>query len=125
MGMTGELENPMTGIEFLNYLKTNMNTFCIRHSKLMNKSIHKVAVLGGSGSYAIEAAIRSGADAFVTADCKYHDFFKAENNILLADIGHYESEQFTKELLVAFLNKKISTFAIVLSQKNTNPITYI
>jgi dinuclear metal center YbgI/SA1388 family protein len=125
MGMTGELENPMTGIEFLNYLKKNMNTYCIRHSKLMNKSIHKVAVLGGSGSYAIEAAISSGADAFVTADCKYHDFFKAENNILLADIGHYESEQFTKELLVAFLNKKISTFAIVLSQKNTNPITYI
>ena len=125
MGMTGELENTMTGIEFLNYLKTNMNTYCIRHSKLMNKSIHKVAVLGGSGSYAIEAAISSGADAFVTADCKYHDFFKAENNILLADIGHYESEQFTKELLVAFLNKKISTFAIVLSQKNTNPITYI
>ena len=125
MGMVGELENPMTEIEFLNYLKTNMNTYCIRHSKLMNKSIHKVAVLGGSGSYAIEAAISSGADTFVTADCKYHDFFKAENNILLADIGHYESEQYTKELLVAFLNKKISTFAIVLSQKNTNPITYI
>ena len=125
MGMTGELENPMTEIEFLNYLKKNMNTNCVRHSKLMNKSIHKVAILGGSGSYAIEAAKRSGADAFVTADCKYHDFFKAENNILLADIGHYESEQYTKELLVAFLNKKITTFAIVLSQKNTNPITYI
>ena len=125
MGMVGELENPMTEVEFLNYLKKNMNTNCVRHSKIMNKSIHKVAVLGGSGSYAIEAAKRSGADAFVTADCKYHDFFKAENNILLADIGHYESEQYTKELLVAFLNKKITTFAVVLSQKNTNPITYI
>lgn len=124
MGMIGELENPMSEIDFLNQLKTSMNTNCVRHSKLLNKSVQKIAVLGGSGSFALNAAKQSGADVFVTADCKYHDFFKAENNLVLADIGHYESEQYTKELLVAFLNKKITTFAIVLSQINTNPITY-
>ncbi len=124
LGMTGELKNPLTEEEFLKFLKESMNTKCVRHSKLNGKSISKIAVLGGSGSFAINAAKQAGADVFVTADLKYHDFFKAENNILLADIGHYESEQFTKGLLVSFLNKKITTFAIVLSQINTNPITY-
>ncbi len=124
MGMIGEFENPLSEEEFLKYLKKTMQTACIRHSKLLNKTIKRVAVLGGSGSFAISAAKQARADAFVTAECKYHDFFQAENKLLLTDIGHYESEQFTKELLVAFLSEKISTFAIVLSQKNTNPITY-
>lgn len=124
MGMIGELKNPLSQKEFLEFLKDTMNTSCVRHSKITNKSITKVAVLGGSGSFAIDAAKQSEADVFVTSDLKYHDFFKAENKIVLADIGHYESEQFTKELLVSFLNKKISTFAIILSQINTNPITY-
>ncbi len=131
MGMTGELQKPLTEKEFLAFLKEKMNTNCVRHSKLTGKTIKKVAVLGGSGSFAIGAAKASGADAYVTSDLKYHDFFKAESSILLADIGHYESEQFTKELLVTLLNKKISNFApafeqgkIVLSQLNTNPITY-
>ena len=101
-----------------------MNTKCIRHSSLLNKKIKKVAVLGGSGSFAIEAAKAAGADVFVTADLKYHDFFTAENSILLADIGHYESEQFTKNLLVAYLTKKITNFAIILSKTNTNPVKY-
>ena len=124
MGMIGELEVPHSETEFLTFLKNTMKTECIRHSKLLNKTIKKVAVLGGSGSFAISNAIKEGADIFITADCKYHDFFKAENKVLLADIGHYESEQFTKELLVAYLNKKITTFAILLSKINTNPITY-
>ncbi len=124
MGMTGDLKEPMDASSFLNYLKTNMNTGCIRHSSFLNKPIKKVAVLGGSGSFAIEAAKASGADAFITADLKYHDFFTAENHILLADIGHYESEQFTKNLLVAYLTKKITNFAIVLSKTNTNPVKY-
>lgn len=80
--------------------------------------------MGGSGSFAIQAAQAAGADAFVTADLKYHDFFMAENNIILADIGHYESEQYTKNLLVAYLTKKITNFAIVLSNTNTNPVKY-
>ncbi len=124
MGMIGELETPLNENDFLRFLKESMKTKCVRHSKLTQSSISKIAVLGGSGSFAINAAKQAGADVFVTADLKYHDFFNAENSILLADIGHYESEQFTKELLVSFLNKKISTFAVVLSQINTNPITY-
>lgn len=124
MGMIGELSSSMEEEKFLGYLKSAMNTNSIRHSRLRNRSVKKVAVLGGSGSFAIEAAKQAGADAFVTADLKYHDFFKAEDSILLADIGHYESEQFTKELLHSFLNKKISNFAIILSLTNTNPISY-
>jgi putative NIF3 family GTP cyclohydrolase 1 type 2 len=83
-----------------------------------------VAVLGGSGASAIEAAINSGADALVTGDLKYHDYFKAEGKILLIDAGHYETEQFTKKLLVDFLKKKIPNFAIILSDTITNPIKY-
>ncbi|GHC55885.1 Nif3-like dinuclear metal center hexameric protein [Ulvibacter litoralis] len=124
MGMIGEFSSEKTASEFILHLKQTMNTECVRHSKISSKPIKKVAVLGGSGSFAIEAAKHAGADAFVTSDLKYHDFFKAENTILLADIGHYESEQYTKELLHSFLNKKITNFAIVLSQTNTNPISY-
>ncbi len=124
MGMIGELAAPVSEKEFLQNLKETMKTGCVRHSELLNTSVKKVAVLGGSGSFAIEAAKRAGADVFVSADFKYHDFFKAEKSILLADIGHYESEQFTKDLLVAVLNKKITNFAVVLSQINTNPISY-
>ncbi|GGG41594.1 Nif3-like dinuclear metal center hexameric protein [Bizionia arctica] len=124
MGMIGELEHEMTEKDFLIFLKTNMKTEAIRHSKFRNKPIKKVAVLGGSGSFAIGAAKASEADIFITADLKYHDFFTAENQIVLADIGHYESEQFTKNLLVAYLMKKITNFAIVLSKTNTNPVKY-
>src|SRR5690606_877357 len=105
---------------------------CVRHSKLLNKQINRVAVLGGSGSFAMDAAKKVGADAFVSADFKYHDFFRAENAIDLADIGHYESEQYTKDLLHTFLKKKITIFApslsagrILISQINTNPISYL
>lgn len=124
MGMIAELENPKTEIEFLHYLKEKMDISAIRHSKLTNKRIKKVAVLGGSGSFAINAAKAAGADAFVTSDLKYHDFFQAENNILLVDIGHYESEQYTKIGLVAILTKKIPNFAFILSNTNTNPVKY-
>ncbi len=124
MGMIGELENSMPETAFLSFLKENMKTDCIRHSKLRDKNIKKVAVLGGSGSFAIASAKAAKADIFITADLKYHDFFTAENQIVLADIGHYESEQFTKNLLVAYLTKKITNFAIVLSKTNTNPVKY-
>ena len=124
MGMIGDLKNEMSEFEFLSLLKTEMNTTNIRHSSLLNKPIKRVAVLGGSGSFAISAAKRAGADIFVTADLKYHDFFQAENKIVLADIGHYESEQFTKNFLVAYLTKKITNFAVVLSRTNTNPVKY-
>lgn len=124
MGMIAKLENPMNEDAFLLYLKEKMNTKCIRHSKKIDQPIKKVAVLGGSGSFAIKEAISQGADVLVTSDLKYHDFYTAENKILLADIGHYESEQYTKELLHTYLTKKITNFAVVLSQINTNPISY-
>ena len=125
MGMIGELSSEMEEKDFLLYLKKTMKTDCVRHSALINKKIKKVAVLGGSGSFAISNAKKAGADAYISADFKYHEFFKAENSILLADIGHYESEQFTKNLLVDYLTKKISNFAVILSEKSTNPIYYI
>ncbi len=131
MGMIGLLDTPMEEVVFLNYLKKQMNAQVVRHSSFRKKTIRKVAVLGGSGSFAIGAAKGAGADVFITADLKYHDFYQSENKILLADIGHYESEQFTKELLHTFLSKKISNFAsslpqsrVILSKINTNPISY-
>ena len=124
MGMIGELENEMTEIEFLDYLKEKMKVEMIRHSKFLDKKVKKIAVLGGSGSFAISAAQQKGADVFISADMKYHDFFQAENRILLADIGHYESEQFTKDLLTAYLSEKFPNFAILKSEINTNPIHY-
>lgn len=125
MGMIGELPTEMDEKEFLIYLKKTMNTACIRHSNFINKKIKKVAVLGGSGSFAISDAKKAGADVYISSDFKYHEFFTAENSILLADIGHYESEQFTKNLLVDYLTKKFSNFAVILSEKSTNPIYYI
>jgi dinuclear metal center YbgI/SA1388 family protein len=125
MGMVGKLEKPMDESSFLEYLKSKMNTSSIRHSTLLGKSIKKVAVLGGSGSFAIQAAKAAKADVFITADLKYHDFFMADNSILLADIGHYESEQYTKNLLVAYLTKKMPNFAVVLSNTITNPVKYL
>lgn len=125
MGMIGDLESPMTMLDCLNFIKYKMNTECIRHSKVVNKTIKTIAVLGGSGSFAINAAKSANADLFVTADLKYHDFFRAENDIILADIGHYESEQFTKRFLVDYLSKKMTNFAVILSNTNTNPVNYL
>ncbi|HMC02132.1 MAG TPA: Nif3-like dinuclear metal center hexameric protein [Flavobacteriaceae bacterium] len=125
MGMIGELNEPMSEIEFLELLKNKMNSSCVRHSSLLGKQIKKIAVLGGSGSFAIQAAKASGADIYITSDLKYHDFFTAENTLILADIGHYESEQYTKNFLVAYLTKKIINFAVVLSKINTNPVKYL
>ena len=125
MGMIGELQEPMNESDFLNYTKMIFDAKCIRHSNKIGKSIQKVAVLGGSGSFAIENALIKKADAYISADFKYHDFFKAEEKILLIDVGHYESEQFTKNLLVEYLTKKFTSFAVILSEKSTNPIYYL
>ena len=125
MGMIGELADPLTGQDFLNFVKQQFNLQCIKHSKILDRPIKKVALLGGSGSFAIDSAKHLGADIYISSDFKYHDFFKAENHLILADIGHYESEQFTKNLIVDYLTKKFRNFAIVLSEKNTNPINYL
>lgn len=125
LGMIGEFENPMNENDFLLLVKDKMQSDGIRHSAFMGKPIKKVAVLGGSGSYAIKNAISAGADAFLTADLKYHQFYEAENQLLLADIGHFESERYTKNYIVDFLRKKILNFAIILSEENTNPVKYL
>ena len=120
----GELEEPMEETSFLHFVKEKMQAEGIRHSAFLGRPIKKVAVLGGAGSFAISQAIQAGADAYLTADLKYHQFYEAENRILLADIGHFESEQFTKELFYEIVIKKFPTFALRLSDVKTNPIFY-
>ena len=124
MGMIGTLETPLTENEFLTLIKSTFKTGGVRYSPLLNKEIKKVAVLGGSGAFGIKAALAQNADAYVTADLKYHDYYQAENQILLADVGHYESERFTKSLIADYLTEKIRNFAVLLSDINTNPINY-
>ncbi len=125
MGMIGELEIPMNEVDFLKQVKEKTQTGGIRHSALLHKPVKKVAVLGGSGSFAIKAALAAGADVFVTSDLKYHDYYQAENQIVLVDIGHFESERYTKNYIVEFLSKKIPNFAVILSIVNTNPVNYL
>ena len=125
LGMIGMLDTPRSERDFLQMVKDKMQCEGIRHSEFLNKNVQKVAVLGGSGSFAIKNAIAAGADAFLTADLKYHNFYEAENQILLADIGHFESERYTKNYIVDYLRKKILNFAIILSEENTNPVKYL
>ena len=124
MGMYGEIKEALDEKKFLSILKRKLGVKFLKHSKLLNKPIKKVAVLGGSGSFGIENAISVKADAYITSDLKYHDYFKAENSILLIDVGHYESEQYTKNLLYDILTKKFPNFAIALTEINTNPVKY-
>ncbi len=123
-GMIGELENPMSETEFLNHIKSLTGAKTIRHTAFLNKKIKSVALCGGSGSFLLKNAIGQKADIFVSSDFKYHDFFDADNKILIADIGHFESEQFTKDLIFDILTKKFNNFACFLSKVNTNPINY-
>ncbi|MBS1773109.1 MAG: Nif3-like dinuclear metal center hexameric protein [Bacteroidetes bacterium] len=123
-GMVGKLPKPMSEMEFLAFLKTQMKIDCIRYTALKGKNIEKVAICGGSGSFLLKDAIRAGADFFITGDFKYHQFFDAEGKIVIADIGHYESEQFTVELFRELLNKKFPNFAVLVSSTNTNPVKY-
>ncbi|MGG5901954.1 Nif3-like dinuclear metal center hexameric protein [Sphingobacterium daejeonense] len=123
-GIIGNLENPMDEMEFLAYLKDKMKLNVIRHTKTLGKKISRVAVCGGAGGFLLGDAKRSGADIFITADYKYHEFFDAEGEIIIADIGHFESEQFTQELLLDIIQKKFANFAVLLTEIDTNPIKY-
>ena len=124
-GMIGELSIAENSLDFLGTLKNNLNADGIRYTSLVKNKIKKVAICGGSGSFLLQAAIRSGADVFITGDFKYHEFFDAENKIIIADVGHYESEQYTKDLIADFLSEKFPKFAVHLSEVNTNPINYL
>ncbi len=123
-GMLGHLQQPMASKDFLQHIKNQMLTGCIRHTKLIKDTIQKVALCGGSGSFLLPFAKSAGADIFITADYKYHEFFDAEDRIIIADIGHYESEQFTGEIIRDFLKDKFPTFAVHLSKVKTNPVNY-
>ncbi len=125
LGMIGELPEEMDQKLFLQSVKEKLECGGIRHSAFIDRKIKKVAVVGGSGSFAINNAIQAGADAFLTADLKYHNFYEADSQLLLADIGHFESERYTKNYIVDFLTKKIPNFAIILSDENTNPVKYL
>lgn len=125
MGIIGHLPDPENELEFLNRIKSIFNVGAVRHTRLLNKKITKVAVCGGSGSGLLGAAIAKQADVYISGDFKYHEFFEAENKILIADIGHFESEQFTKDIFFEIITKKIPTFAVRISEINTNPINYL
>lgn len=124
MGMVGILESHISEELFLEKIKGIFNVKVIKHSNFINKNIKKIGVLGGSGSFAIEDAIKEKCDVFLSADFKYHDFFKADNKILLADIGHWESEQFTNEILFSKIKEIFPNLAVCFSSINTNPINY-
>lgn len=123
-GMIGDLPEAVTEQEFLKLLQAQFGLQVIRHTAFLQKKIHKVALCGGAGSFFIKAALDSGANAYVTGDVKYHDFFDAENKMLLADIGHWESEQFTIDLLADLLSNKFPTFAVLKTGVKTNPVEY-
>lgn len=123
-GMIGELENEMGEMEFLKKIKQQFNVSVVRHTELLNKKVKKVAWCGGSGSFLLKDAIQQGADFFVTGDFKYHEFFDAENKIVIADVGHFESEQYTIELISELLQEKFPKFAPSIVETNTNPVKY-
>ena len=124
-GIVGELKTPVNSLDFIKYVKKIMKSGCVKHTEIVKKKIKQVAICGGSGSFLLHQAIASNSDIFITSDFKYHEFFDANKRIIIADIGHYESEQFTKDLIYDLLVKKFTKFAIRLSKINTNPINYL
>lgn len=123
-GMIGDLETPMPAKDFLAHVKKQLDVPFLRHSAITYPEIKSVAICGGSGSFLLHQAVRAGAQAFVTADVKYHQFFDAEKMIMLVDAGHYETEQYTKNLLHKMVMKKMPKFALLISEANTNPVNY-
>lgn len=124
-GIVGDLPSPMDTSEFLRHLKQTMRTDCVRHTPICKEKVSKVALCGGAGSFLLTKAIGAGADVFITGDFKYHDFFEADSRIVVADIGHFESEQFTKDLLYDIISEKFTNIALRLSEVQTNPINYL
>ena len=122
LGVVGELEKPVSETAFFDFLATTINCKCIRHSAMLNKQIKKVAICGGSGSQLVKLAKLAKADVFITGDVKYHSFAEADSKIIIADIGHFESEQYTKELIFEIITKKFPNFATYIYQDEQNPV---
>jgi hypothetical protein len=125
LGVIGKLPEEVNCIDFLRSVKKIFACEAIRHTSVCKQKISKVALVGGAGSSLLKHAMAAGADLFITGDFKYHQFFEAENKLVIADIGHYESEQFTKELFYEIVTNKFSKFALRLSDVKTNPINYL
>ena len=123
-GLVGELSTPITEEQFLQQVKKTFGLSVIKHTKLQDKPIKKVALCGGAGSFLISKAIAVNADIYITSDVKYHEFFDANEKIVIADIGHWESEQFTVDLLFDIIKVKFPTFAVLKSEERTNPVYY-
>ena len=123
-GILGNLPEPMEETMLLNMLKTSFGLSVIKHSPFLGKRVEKIAICGGAGSFLIGTAIGAGADVLISADLKYHEFFDANGRILIADIGHWESEQYTTDLLFDILQAKFPTFAVLKSVIKTNPVNY-
>lgn len=124
-GVIGELPHEIDAHHFLKTVKEVFNVPCVKYSPLHKEQIKHIALCGGSGSFLYPQAMAAGADVFITGEIKYHDFFVHENRIILAEIGHYESEQYTKELIYDIIREKFSNFAVHLADVKTNPINYI
>ncbi|WP_287827237.1 Nif3-like dinuclear metal center hexameric protein [Bacteroides sp.] len=124
-GVIASLPEPIDEKEFLLKVKNIFQVGSVKHSKLRGKPIQKVALCGGSGAFLLHQAIGAGADIFISAEIKYHDYFGNDDLILMADIGHYESEQYTKELFYSIIKDKFPTFALHFTEVNTNPIKYL
>lgn len=124
-GVIGELETPETELEFLKHIKKTFEVKCLRHNKLNGREIQTVALCGGAGAFLMPLAIRSGADVFITGEIKYHDYFGHDTDILLAEIGHYESEQYTKEIFYTIIRELFPSLALKQCKANTNPIKYL
>ncbi len=123
-GIIGQLPEPTDEINFLNHIKRIFRVSVIRHTSLLGKPVKKVAVCGGAGSFLVSKALAAGVDMYITADMKYHEFFDANGRMVIADIGHYESEQFTVELLAEILEGKFPNFAVLKTEVQTNPVMY-
>lgn len=125
LGVVGDLPEPMNTIDFVKHVKQQFRAPCVRYTNPVKDFISRVAICGGSAISLLNDAIAANADVFITADVKYHQFFDAENRIVIIDIGHFESEQFTIDIFYDLLSKKISNFAVLKSKVRTNPINYI
>lgn len=124
-GIIGDLPEPMEAKEFLLHVKSAFQCESIRHTALCKPMVKRIAVCGGAGAFLTRTAISRKADVYITGDYKYHDFFNAGNRLIIADIGHYESEQFTKEIFYELVTKKMPKFAVQFSKVKTNPINYL
>lgn len=124
-GIVGNLPNTISAYDFLNHLKQIMPCESIRHTAKKKQSVRRIALCGGGGSFLIDNAVAAGADIFVTGEIGYHHFFGYENTIILAEIGHYESEQHTKAIFYDVIRKKFPTFATYHTKVETNPIKYL